>query len=247
MPVQTRPRQFGRSATAPRTPSGPPSSADSRLTALDDDALTGLPAKLQWRLVAYFRAAGTFAEAARVLDAAERRGGASLQLLDERARLAFAMGRYDDARRLLEEKIERAPSPTARVALARFHLETGNLDVAHELSQELARSNPDLVTVSSLVADVARARGDAETARSYYLGAVDARPENASALLSLARLAVDEKDEEAAGHFLRRALSAAGETATSGQYLTAADVAAALGRADQAADLRARAAATEQS
>lgn len=241
-PISTR-----RLPKAPTTsPARQTIEVDPRLRDLDDDAFAMLSAKLQWRLAAYYRAAGAFAESARVLDAAERRGGESMQLLEERARLAFAMGRHDDARRLLEERVERAPSPTARVALARFHLETGNVALAHDLSEELAESHPDLVTVSSLAADVARAREENETARSYYLEAVDARPENPSALLSLARLAVDEKDEEAAAAFLRRALTSAGEQATAGQCVTAAEVAAALGRAEQAEELHARAASIER-
>ncbi|MEA2530664.1 MAG: ATP-dependent helicase RecQ [Thermomicrobiales bacterium] len=224
----------------------PPASVDRRLRDLGDDSLAMLPAKLQWQLAAYYRAVGAFDVAARVLDAAERRGGESIRLLEERARLAFAMGSHGDARHLLEERARRAPSPTAQVALARFHLETGELEVAERLSEELSRANPDLVTVSTLAADVARAVGDFETARSYYLGAVDARPENAGALLSLARLAVDESDQEAAAAFLRRAVSAADEHVTAGQCLAAADIAAALGRAEQAEELRSRAASIEQ-
>jgi ATP-dependent DNA helicase RecQ len=246
MPVQTPTTTRRSPIHAPMRPSHQAAAVDPRLLDLDDDAYTMLPAKLQWRLAAYYRAIGAFAQSAGVLDAAERRGGESMQLLEERARLAFAMGRHDDAGRLLEERVERTPSPTARVALARFHLETGNIDLAHGLSRELSGSNPDLMTVSSLAADVARARGENETARSYYLGAVDARPENASALLSLARLAIDEKDEEAAAAFLRRALASAAENATAGQCLIAADVAAALDRAEQAEELRARAASIEQ-
>lgn len=236
-----------RAATAVARVTGPESAdADARLLALDAAAFAMLPAKLQWRLAAYYRAIESFDLAERVLNAAERRGGESVQLLEERARLAFAMGKRDEARRLLEERIGRAPSPTARVALARFHLESGRLDLAERMSEELAREHPGLVTVAALAADVARAVGDAQTARSYYLGAVDARPDNASALLSLARLAVDEGDEEAAAAFLRRALSAAADNPTASQCLIAAEVAAALDREEQAADLRARAAAIER-
>lgn len=237
MPVQTH---------TPIRPTPTTATPDPRLRDLDDDAFAMLPAKLQWRLAGYYRATGAFDKTADVLDAAERRGGESMQLLEERARLAFAMGRYDEAQRLLEDRVERAPSPTARVALARFLLETGNLVAACALSEELSRSNPELMTVSSLAADVARASGEFETARGYYLGAVDARPENPSALLSLARLAVDERDDEAAAAFLRRALTSAGEDATAGQCLIAAEVAGALDRPEQAAELRARASSIEQ-
>lgn len=247
MPVQTPTRQEPPSAVTVATQTVVREPEDRRLLDLDDNAFAMLPAKVQWRLAAYYRATDAFDSAARVLGVVERRGGESLQLLEERARLTFAMGNRDEAGRLLEERVRRAPSPTARVALARFHLETGRLDLAERMSEELAREQPDLVTVATLAADVARAAGDTETARSYYLGAVDARPDNAGALLSLARLAVDEGDHEAASAFLRRALTAAAETATAGQCLVAAEVAAALDRAPQADELRARAAAIERS
>jgi ATP-dependent DNA helicase RecQ len=246
MPVQTTPRPDPTTTAIHVTRSETRATGDQRLLALNDDDVAVLPARLQWRLAAYYRATDAFDLAARVLAAVERRSGESMQLLEERARLAFAMGRRDDACRLLEERVRSAPSPTARVALARFHLETGRLDLAERLSEELARENPDLVSVATLAADVARATGDNETARSYYLGAVDARPDNASALLSLARLAVDEGDAEAAAAFLRRALSAAADKATASQCTIAAEIAAALDRAEQAEELRARAAAIER-
>jgi ATP-dependent DNA helicase RecQ len=246
MPVQTPVQHPTTSTVATVEGSTSGATADPRLFALDDDDFALLPAKLQWRLTASFRAAGAFDRAARVLIAAERRGGESMQLLEERARLAFAMGKRNDALRLLQERVERAPSPTARVALARFHLENDRLDLARQISDDLSHTHPDLQNVAALNADVARVSGDYETARGYYLGAVDARPDNASALLALARLAVDERDDEAAAAFLRRALSAAAERATAGQCLAAAEVADALDQPAQAAELRARAASIEQ-
>src|SRR5687768_14643464 len=99
----TSTRQSPRPAMTP--PARQTAEVDSRLRDLDHDAIAMLPAKLQWRLAAYYRATGAFAESGRVLDAAERRSGESMQLLEERARLAFAMGRHDDARRLLEERV----------------------------------------------------------------------------------------------------------------------------------------------
>src|SRR4051812_41403215 len=96
-------------------------SADERLLALDGDAFDGLPSKLQWRLAGYYRAAGAYDLCAKVLDASERRAGETIQLLEERARLAFAKGSLPEARQFLERRIERAPSPSAYAALARFH------------------------------------------------------------------------------------------------------------------------------
>src|SRR6266540_4219584 len=81
----------------PAVYSGPESHADERLLGFAGDAFAILPAKLQWRLAAYYRAVGAHDLAADVLDAVERRSGESMQLLEERARLAFAMGRWDEA------------------------------------------------------------------------------------------------------------------------------------------------------
>lgn len=220
--------------------------ADGRLLALHDGAFDGLPPKLQWRLAGYYRAVGAFHHCAKVLDASERRAGESIQLLEERARLAFAEGNLPDARQHLERRIERAPSPSAHVALARFHLESGNLEEAKKLSDDLSRSNPDLATVSALAADVSRAVGQTEMARSYYLGVVDARPDNSSALFSLARLSVEDDDLEAAAAFLRRGLSTAGDTITAAQLQFAASIAGSLGKIDESEAFAERAAQIEQ-
>jgi ATP-dependent DNA helicase RecQ len=247
MVVEVSMRRAGSGVAAPTgqaTATRP--TADERLLRLGADAFVNLPAKLQWRLAAYYRTVREFALAARVLDTIARRSGESIPLLEERARLAFALGNWDDARRLLEERVSRAPSPTARVALARLLLETGQIDEARRVSEELSRTSPDLATVSMLAADVAHTRGDVEIARSYYLGVVDARPDNASALLSLARLALEDDDHDAATAFLRRALSAAGDSATANQFQIAADVAAAMGQADEADAFRRRSAAIER-
>lgn len=235
----SRPNSTPRQDAESRSPIAGPAGGDLLDRVVRDAAF--LPAKLQWRVAGYLRAIGAFDQAARLLDAVERRGGETLQLLEERARLAFAAGRLDSARVLLEERARRAPSATARIALARCYLETGRLADARAISDELAHAQPDLATVAALAADVARAAGDLELARSYYLGVLDAKPDSANALLSLSRLALDEDNPESAAAFFRRAVAAASEEATAHQLTVAADLALALAQNDRAAELKERA------
>ena len=208
---------------------------------LTDAEILALPAKLGWSYVGRLRAAGAHAEAAHALDLTERRNGETLQLFEERARLAFAQGDFERARELLTERVKRAPAPTARAGLARLLLESGDLTRAAAMSAELSSQHPDLITIAQLAADVARTRGDIETARSYYLGVVDARSDNESALLTLAGIALDEHDNESAGQFLRRASVQMVEGASSSQLRTAASIATAIGNRDEATAFEARA------
>jgi ATP-dependent DNA helicase RecQ len=200
-----------------------------------------LPAKLAWSLVARLRAAEEIDEANRLLDLIEVKSGETLQLLEERARISFFQGNTDRARELLHRRVARAPSPTARAALARLYLESGDLIRAAALSAELSRANPDLITIAQLAADVAKARGDIETARTYYLGVIDARPDNTPALLTLSKIAADERDPESARQFLRRALAAMTESASSNQLRTAANLASSLGESAESNSLEERA------
>jgi ATP-dependent DNA helicase RecQ len=214
---------------------------------LTDAEIGALPAKVAHNLASRLRAAGAYTEAARVLDLTEQRRGESTQLLEERARLAFAQGDTNRARELLEKRVERAPAPTAKAALARLLLESGDVTRAAAMSADLSRHHPDLMTIAQLAADVARARGDLETARSYYLGAVDARPENPAAFLTLAGIALDDNDLESAGQFLRRALASLTESNFSNQFRTASGIAASIGNHAEAEALAERAEALDQS
>ncbi|MFL5759207.1 MAG: RecQ family ATP-dependent DNA helicase [Thermomicrobiales bacterium] len=223
----------------------PGPSAELRAFHLTSADLSALPAKLVWAVVGRLRGAGDYQEAARLLELIEATNGESLQVLEERARLAFLQGDSDRARDMLQRRVARAPSPSARAALARLYLESGDLTKAAALSAELARGHPDLITISQLSADVAKARGDIETARTYYLGVLDAKPDSPTALLTLAKIAADERDLESAKHFLRRALSVMTETATSNQLRAAASLAVTIGDEAEATALEQRAEAVD--
>ena len=206
-----------------------------------------LPAKLQWTLIGWFRASGDLETAAALLDGIEARSGETGQLLEERARLALAAGRGEEAVGLMAQRVERAPSASARAGLARFHLELGDVATAAAISADLCRDHPDLATVAALTADVARAAGDLVTARAYHEGILEERPEQVGALLALARLALLGGDQGRAAALLDRALAATAEAtaATPAQLFAAAAVADFCERPTQAGLLRVHAARLE--
>ena len=161
------------------------SDGDLRLSPFD---MARLPAKLQWPVGAHYRAQGDFDAAEMLLAEIEARSGETARLLDERARLAFAAGEPETALARLEERAARFPCASAEVALARLHLEVGHVAAAAEICDALLRSDPDLVTVATLAADVARANGDFSAARAHYEGILSERPDNTTALFALAHL-----------------------------------------------------------
>ncbi|HET8523556.1 MAG TPA: DEAD/DEAH box helicase, partial [Thermomicrobiales bacterium] len=216
------------------------------LLAFDVQDALGLPVKMQWALVRHWRAAGARDRAHALLDQIMLRSGESQTWLEERARLAYAEGNLDEALDLLNRRVQRSPSATARAAVARLYLDSGDVDQARAISDQLAREYPDLTTIASLAADVALARGDAEVARGYYLGLLDANPESLTAFLALTRLAISEEDQPTARNFLRRALDLAAEMATSNQLSSLAELTEQLGDTDRATELRARAASIER-
>jgi len=204
-----------------------------------------LPAKTLWTVVGMARVNERFDDAEALLDLLGSRDGDSLKLADERARLAFARGDFENTLILLSDRYSRSPSATAAIAVARFHLETGNTQEAAKISSELAQTHAELVSVKQLSADVAHATGRIEDARSYFLGMVDDRPEHPPSLLALARLSIEEGDLASATAFYRRATAREDDPLTAAQSLVAAEVADLLGDAS-AADRHRRHAAESQ-
>ena len=194
-----------------------------------------LPAKLQWALVGWYRAGGEFGAAAELLDVIAARGGETARLLEERARLALAMGCPGEAVTLQEERVRLAPSATARVGLARIQLEAGNVAAAAAISAELSREHPEMATVGALAADVARAAGDLASARAYHERVLVAQPDHVGALLALGRIALLDGVPREATALAERAITGAGEKATSSQLFSAGAVFELSPRSTQAA------------
>lgn len=203
------------------------------------NAAPRLDSKLLWPAIPILRGARRFDDADYLMTCIERADGESVRSLEERARLAFARGDHETVLALLSARCDRSPSATARIAIARFHLETGNLPEAVTIAGELGRSDGTLVSVKQLAADVSRAIGDIEGTRAYYLALVDERQEHPPSLFALAALSLDEGDEESARAFYRRALVSAGDGLTPSMMSAAAEVAARLGSTDEADAFRA--------
>ncbi|CAA9554091.1 MAG: hypothetical protein AVDCRST_MAG49-1979 [uncultured Thermomicrobiales bacterium] len=213
--------------------------------AIPVERAVGLPAKLRWSLVGWYRATGALDAAAALLDAVAERDGETIRLIEERARLAVAAGRSDEAVSLLEERAARAPSATAWVQLGRVHLEAGDVDAAAAIADDLMADSAGLQTVAQFAGDVARARGDRTAARAHNEAILEARPDHVGSLLALAAIAVEDGDRRLAAALLDRALDGAEENLTSSQLGAAADVAAEVGRTGQATELRSRASALD--
>src|SRR6478609_6403239 len=212
-------------------------------------AIGRMPQRTLLRLAGVLRADGDLASARILIDASRTAYGESVGWLEEAARLAYSEGDFPEAERLLTTRRSMHPSASADVALGRFLLDRKRIDDAEKIAAPMLASYPDHVTVSMLGADLARAQGQREVARGYYLAVVDARGEHPSGLLMMAELSLEDQDREVAVAFLKRTVSAY----RSGDYplaapiaLRVAAVASQLGDDAVARDFTERAAATQR-
>jgi ATP-dependent DNA helicase RecQ len=82
------------------------------------------------------------------------------------------------------------------------------LNEAEKIAKALMSSDGELLTVMMFAGDVARALGQLDLARGYYLAIVDARGEHPSGLQMMAELSFEDGDERPAREFLRRVIYA---------------------------------------
>ena len=167
-----------------------------------------IPAAVELKWAAALRARGDHDLAAELLDGVRTHHGETAGWLEEAARSAFATEGYDRAEGLLRQRCERYPSATADIALGRFLLDRGRLNEAEAIVKRLSASHGDLMTVMLFAADVARALGQDELARGYYLAIADARGEHPSGLQMMAELSFEDGEERPAREFLRRLIHA---------------------------------------
>lgn len=213
------------------------------LRRLQPNDWTLLPATLQWRLAGYYRQSGELAKAAALLDQIEDEKGASTRLYEQRALLAAAEGDGAAALQWLRRRALERPSATAWIAVARHHLDRGELAAAQEIADDLLDSDPDLMTVALLAADVALAGGDREAARAQLDRALAGFPDNLSLHLAFARLMLAQRDRAGVEDWWTRAKHLAGDEASASQAAALAELADLLGYADDAAVFRKREAA----
>ncbi|CAN5637382.1 hypothetical protein BH09CHL1_BH09CHL1_18570 [soil metagenome] len=195
------------------------------------------------------RAQGDHAGAKKILDAVHRRNGESSGWLEEAARHAYTVGDFDESERLLRARIDQFPSVTAATALGRFLLERGRLEEAEDVASPLVTAHAEMVTVTMLAADIAKALGQRDLAHGYYLAVADARGEHPSGLLMLAELTYSEGDRQVADAFFRRVIYAyhTGDyRLTTGTAERIATLAEALGDPTVASEFRERGEAEQQ-
>jgi len=166
-----------------------------------------LPSKVLLDLAEQFRSEGDLAKALDLADLVEKRDGAGSTVLELRARIAYAQGDQATTLGFLEERAASRPSATASIAVARLHLDNGDIETARGISDQLLVSRPDLLTVQALAGNIAIASGDPIGARTFFLAMAELKSEHAGALLTLADLSLDAGDEGTARAFYRRAIA----------------------------------------
>ena len=169
--------------------------------------VTQLSTKVALEIADQFRVDGDLEKATEIANLVESRDRDSLALLELRARIAYSGGDHAAALELLKHRAETRPSATAWIAVARLHLDAGEIDAAREISDRLLVAQPELLTVQALAGAVARAMGDPKGARMFFHAMVDLKTEHPSALLTLAELSFESGDQDVARAFYRRAVA----------------------------------------
>ena len=108
-----------------------------------------------------------------------------VSLLDLRVRAFLAQNQPDKALPVMEERLRRKTSFTARSLLARVHLARGDTEAAHQIARALTAERDDSVMAWGLLGEVALARGDTETALATYRCLNELRPHSRAYLLGM--------------------------------------------------------------
>ena len=110
-----------------------------------------------------------------------------------RARLAEARGRWDEARTLWRQELERTPDElSAHENLARVEALRGDLDAARGHLRTVLRYNPLRVGSHLALADLAATEGDPETARTELRAALAKVPQSNALWRSAANLGLED-------------------------------------------------------
>ncbi len=108
-----------------------------------------------------------------------------VSLLDLRVKAFLAQDRPDDALPVMQGRIERKTSLTARALLARVYLARSDVDTAHQIARVLVEEQPDSVTAWGLLGEVELARGDTDAALAAYRRQNELRPQSRAYLLGM--------------------------------------------------------------
>ena len=108
-----------------------------------------------------------------------------VSLLDLRVRAFLAQNQPDKALPVMEERLRRKTSFTARSLLARIHLARGDVEAAHQIARALVEERDDSTMAWGLLGEVALARDDTEAALAAYRRLNELRPHSRAYLLGM--------------------------------------------------------------
>src|SRR3954451_10681766 len=141
----------------------------SALVAADPARVLALStAAARWEVFACLRGLGDLPGAAAVLDAIAEISGPLAKVLDAQAQLWPLLGRHDEAIAAAQDRLERFPSASGEVALARVYIATDRLEEPTEVAERLQGRDPRNTTALQLLARIALEQGDGESALEWY-------------------------------------------------------------------------------
>jgi len=134
-----------------------------------------------------------------------------VSLLDLRVRALLVQERPGDAFAVMQRRIERRTSLSARVLLARAHLARGDVEAAREIAHALTEEREDSTTAWGLLGEVELARGDADAALAAYRHLNVLYPQSRAYLLGMVALYQARDDWVTASGYAVRLLRTAAE------------------------------------
>ena len=216
-----------------------------RLSALvdaDPSRVLSLPtAAARWETFSCLRGLGDLQGAAAVLDAIAEVSGPLAKVLDAQAQLWPTLGRNEEAIAAARDRVERFPSASGEVALARAYIATEQLEEANAIAERLREREPQNPTALQLLARIALEQGDGEGAIAWYDELQALNPDGGEAQLGPARARVALGEDEEAEKILQSFISRSATIMQPGTLSAWAELADDLGDAESGARLRERA------
>jgi ATP-dependent DNA helicase RecQ len=216
------------------------------LNRIDNRVWRSLPLELRWKILPWVIEIGELDRASSLIDAMERERGESAKLLELRARLAGVRDDATEQERLLELRMERFPSTTATVQLARFLLDRGEVDRAAELYEAVRQVSGEQQQVRQLGIALDRALTPPQELRARLQRDLTADPDGFWPNISMASWLLDNDRADAARPLLHKVLVDAIELGYDSYLTRLAELMERAGEPEIAADLRARSAAERE-
>lgn len=138
---------------------------------------------------------------------------ALVSLLDLQARAFLAEGRAAEALAVMQQRLARKDSATARVLLGQVYLAQGNVDAAHHLARDLATEAPMTALVWPFVGEAELARGNVDAALAAYRRLDELSPQSRAYLLGMMKVYRARRDWVSASAYAVRLLRSAEATA----------------------------------